>query len=128
MKEPHPHCLHALANPAQPTHIDENKPCFPPSITTHTRSRKRTQLVIVGDPDQLPPVGPGAPLRAAIDAGLLPLVDLRQIFRQSGASAIVRGAHSINMGACVCCVSWNCVYMCGETQQCGCNRARRTQQ
>jgi ATP-dependent exoDNAse (exonuclease V) alpha subunit len=41
-------------------------------------SRRTTQLVIVGDPDQLPPVGPGAPLRAAIDAGLLPLVDLRQ--------------------------------------------------
>jgi exodeoxyribonuclease V alpha subunit len=54
----------------------------------------------VGDPDQLPPVGPGAPLRAAIESGLLPRVDLRQIFRQSSGSAIVRSAHAINQGGC----------------------------
>jgi hypothetical protein len=56
--------------------------------------------MLVGDPDQLPPVGPGAPLRAAIAAGVVPRVDLREIFRQTADSAIVRSAHAINQGGC----------------------------
>eukprot|EP00877_Chromochloris_zofingiensis_P015019 jgi/Chrzof1/9771/Cz04g15060.t1 len=60
------------------------------------------QLVLVGDPDQLPPVGPGAPLRAAIDSGIVPMVDLREIFRQSAESNIVRSAHAINEGTPPC--------------------------
>lgn len=62
-----------------------------------TRSSS-TQLVLVGDPDQLPPVGPGQVLRAAIQCGYIPVVDLRQIFRQAADSAIVRSAHLLNSG------------------------------
>lgn len=56
------------------------------------------RLVMVGDPDQLPPVGPGAVLRAAIKSHVVPVVDLRQIFRQAQGSAIITGAHAINRG------------------------------
>lgn len=56
------------------------------------------QLVLVGDADQLPPVGPGSVLADIISSGAVPVVDLRQIFRQAAQSAIVTGAHAINRG------------------------------
>ncbi|KAK9822626.1 hypothetical protein WJX81_000268 [Elliptochloris bilobata] len=56
------------------------------------------QLVLVGDADQLPPVGPGSVLAAAIAAGAVPVVDLRDIFRQARQSAIVTSAHDIHCG------------------------------
>ncbi len=52
----------------------------------------------VGDSDQLPPVGPGGVLEAAIASGTVPVVDLRQIFRQAQESAIVTSAHAVNCG------------------------------
>src|SRR5690606_2761207 len=53
------------------------------------------RLVIVGDADQLPSVGPGAFLRDLIESGSLPTVRLNEIFRQASQSRIVVGAHRI---------------------------------
>jgi exodeoxyribonuclease V alpha subunit len=57
-----------------------------------------TRLVLVGDVDQLPSVGPGAVLRDVIASGAVPCVRLRQIFRQASRSLIVTNAHRINEG------------------------------
>jgi exodeoxyribonuclease V alpha subunit len=57
-----------------------------------------TRLILVGDVDQLPSVGPGAVLRDIIASGALPCVRLRQIFRQAARSLIVTNAHRINDG------------------------------
>ena len=51
-----------------------------------------------GDVDQLPPVGPGRVLSDAIQSGVIPGVDLRQIFRQAQQSNIVQTAHAVNRG------------------------------
>jgi exodeoxyribonuclease V alpha subunit len=55
-------------------------------------------VVLVGDVDQLPSVGPGTVLRDLIDSGVVRVVRLTHIFRQAGASHIVRAAHAINSG------------------------------
>jgi exodeoxyribonuclease V alpha subunit len=55
-------------------------------------------LVLVGDVDQLPPVGPGQVLRDLIDSEVCPVVRLGEVFRQAQRSAIVRGAHAILRG------------------------------
>lgn len=55
-------------------------------------------LVLVGDVDQLPSVGPGAVLADLIASGLVPLVRLTQVFRQVHQSYIIRAAHSILAG------------------------------
>jgi exodeoxyribonuclease V alpha subunit len=57
-----------------------------------------TRLILVGDVDQLPSVGPGAILRDVIASGALPCVRLRQIFRQAARSLIVTNAHRSNDG------------------------------
>ena len=57
-----------------------------------------THLVLVGDVDQLPPVGPGQVLKDLIDSARVPTVRLRTIFRQREASGIVTNAHRINRG------------------------------
>jgi exodeoxyribonuclease V alpha subunit len=56
------------------------------------------RLVLVGDVDQLPSVGPGAVLRDVIASGRVPTVRLSQIFRQAEGSLIVRNAHRIHDG------------------------------
>ena len=56
------------------------------------------RLVIVGDADQLPSVGPGAFLRDVIESGAVPTVRLEQIFRQAHESRIVVNAHRIHEG------------------------------
>ena len=56
------------------------------------------RLVLVGDADQLPSVGPGNVLRDLIGSGVVPFVRLDHIFRQAGASRIVVNAHRINSG------------------------------
>jgi exodeoxyribonuclease V alpha subunit len=56
------------------------------------------RLVIVGDADQLPSVGPGALLRDIIDSGVVTTVRLNEIFRQAGESRIVQNAHRILAG------------------------------
>ncbi|MBT3267045.1 ATP-dependent RecD-like DNA helicase [Candidatus Poribacteria bacterium] len=55
-------------------------------------------LVLVGDSDQLPSVGPGSVLEDIIDSGVVPVVALDEIFRQAQGSLIVRNAHAINQG------------------------------
>jgi exodeoxyribonuclease V alpha subunit len=55
-------------------------------------------LVLVGDVDQLPPVGPGQVLRALIDSGAVPVARLSSVFRQASESAIVKGAHDVLHG------------------------------
>ncbi|MFN7928933.1 MAG: ATP-dependent RecD-like DNA helicase [Blastocatellia bacterium] len=57
-----------------------------------------TQLILVGDVDQLPSVGPGTVLRDLIEAGTVPLTHLTQIFRQAAQSLIIQNAHRINKG------------------------------
>jgi exodeoxyribonuclease V alpha subunit len=59
---------------------------------------KDTRLVLVGDVDQLPSVGPGAFLRDVIASGAVPCVRLSHVFRQAETSLIVRNAHRINAG------------------------------
>ncbi|MGD0111330.1 MAG: ATP-dependent RecD-like DNA helicase [Armatimonadota bacterium] len=55
-------------------------------------------VVMVGDVDQLPSVGPGSVLRDIIDSGVLPVCRLTHIFRQSAESEIVMNAHRVNQG------------------------------
>ena len=55
--------------------------------------------MLTGDVDQLPPVGPGTVLSAAIESKVIPVVDLRDIFRQAHQSEIVKAAHSVQRGA-----------------------------
>ncbi len=56
------------------------------------------RLVMVGDSDQLPSVSPGNVLKDLIESGLLPVVQLKEIFRQSLESNIVLNAHAIVNG------------------------------
>jgi exodeoxyribonuclease V alpha subunit len=58
----------------------------------------RAALVLVGDVDQLPSVGPGQVLGDIIASGLVPVVRLTEIFRQAAESRIVTNAHRINKG------------------------------
>ncbi|MBQ6831679.1 MAG: ATP-dependent RecD-like DNA helicase [Oscillospiraceae bacterium] len=60
--------------------------------------RPGTRLILVGDPDQLPPVGPGFPFSDMLRAGTLPAVRLTEIFRQAQQSLIVMNAHRVNQG------------------------------
>lgn len=57
-----------------------------------------TRLILVGDVNQLPSVGPGQVLRDVIESGSFPMVVLQKIFRQAGESDIVLNAHRINRG------------------------------
>ena len=56
------------------------------------------RLVMVGDADQLPPVGPGNVFSALIRSQVIPTVRLTEIFRQNEGSKIIRNAHMINRG------------------------------
>ena len=56
------------------------------------------RLILVGDPDQLPPVGPGFPFSDMLRSGTLPAVRLTEIFRQAQESLIVMNAHRVNRG------------------------------
>ncbi|MBT9139914.1 MAG: ATP-dependent RecD-like DNA helicase [Dehalococcoidia bacterium] len=56
------------------------------------------KLVLVGDMDQLPSVGPGNVLRDIIASGAVPVVKLDMVFRQSGESGIIANAHLVNSG------------------------------
>lgn len=58
----------------------------------------KTQLILVGDADQLPPIGPGGVLHSLIASGLVPVIDLREVFRQAAASAIVTSALAVRQG------------------------------
>ncbi len=60
------------------------------------------RLILVGDPDQLPPVGPGFPFHDMLRSGVLPSVRLTEIFRQAQESLIVMNAHRVNRGELPC--------------------------
>ncbi|MEI6232643.1 MAG: ATP-dependent RecD-like DNA helicase [Planctomycetota bacterium] len=55
-------------------------------------------LILVGDVDQLPSVGPGCVLRDIIESGVIPVCRLTEVFRQAAQSAIISNAHRINRG------------------------------
>ena len=59
---------------------------------------QRTRLIFVGDPDQLPPVGPGFPFNDMLRSAQLRCVALTEIFRQAQESLIVMNAHKVNHG------------------------------
>lgn len=59
---------------------------------------ENARLILVGDPDQLPPVGPGCPFSDMIRSGIVPVIRLTEIFRQARESLIVMNAHRINAG------------------------------
>ncbi len=56
------------------------------------------RLILVGDPDQLPPVGPGSVFSDLIRSGAVCVVQLTEIFRQARESLIVMNAHAVNRG------------------------------
>ena len=59
---------------------------------------ERARLILVGDPDQLPPVGPGSPFADCLGSKMLPSIRLTEIFRQAQQSLIVMNAHRVNQG------------------------------
>ena len=59
---------------------------------------RHAALVLVGDVDQLPSVGPGCVLRDVIDSGVVPVCRLTEMFRQAAASRIIANAHRVNRG------------------------------
>ena len=59
---------------------------------------QNARLILVGDPDQLPPVGPGFPFSDMLRSEQLPSVRLTEIFRQAQESLIVMNAHRVNQG------------------------------
>ena len=58
----------------------------------------RTHVVLVGDADQLAPVGAGKPFADLVAALAVPVAELTHIFRQAAGSMIVRGAHAVRHG------------------------------
>lgn len=58
----------------------------------------KARIILVGDPDQLPPVGPGSPFADCLASGALPAIRLTEIFRQAQQSLIVMNAHRVNQG------------------------------
>lgn len=56
------------------------------------------KVILVGDVDQLPAVGPGSVLKDIIRSGVMPVVRLTEVFRQAAESPIVSNAHRINRG------------------------------
>src|SRR5438094_5637199 len=59
----------------------------------------KAALLIVGDIDQLPSVGPGQVLADVISSGAVPVVRLTEVFRQAAQSRIITNAHRINQGS-----------------------------
>ncbi len=57
-----------------------------------------SQLILVGDVDQLPSVGPGTVLRDLIDSRAVPVARLTRVFRQAAESLIIQNAHRLNRG------------------------------
>jgi AAA domain len=60
---------------------------------------EKAAMLIVGDVDQLPSVGPGQVLADVIQSGAVPVVRLTEVFRQAAQSRIITTAHRINQGS-----------------------------
>jgi exodeoxyribonuclease V alpha subunit len=79
--------------------IDESSMIDVPLMSDLLRAVPRhANVILVGDVDQLPSVGPGTVLRDIIDSGAAPVVRLTEIFRQAAGSQIVTNAHRIKNG------------------------------
>ena len=61
--------------------------------------QEKTRLILIGDSDQLPSVGPGSVLKDLIDSGAIPTKMLTEIYRQAAESQIIMNAHKINSGS-----------------------------
>lgn len=84
---------------AQAIIVDEVSMVDIPLMAALLRAMKNEcRLVLVGDPDQLPSVGPGRLSDHLIRSGIVPVVRLTEIFRQAQQSAIIRNAHLVNQG------------------------------
>ena len=57
-----------------------------------------SQVILIGDVDQLPSVGPGSVLRDLIESSVIPFKKLDKVFRQAATSKIISTAHKINQG------------------------------
>ena len=71
---------------------------LPLSVAFFRAVRPGAAVVLVGDADQLPSVGPGTVLNDLIECGEIPVSRLTKIFRQGSGSGIIRAAHEINEG------------------------------
>ena len=60
--------------------------------------QEKTRLILIGDSDQLPSVGPGSVLKDLIDSGAISTRKLTEIYRQAAESQIIMNAHKINSG------------------------------
>lgn len=79
--------------------VDEMSMVDVPLMASLLRALKNgCRLVLVGDPDQLPSVGPGQLFDHLIRSEQIPMVRLTEIFRQAQASAIVMNAHAVDEG------------------------------
>ena len=79
--------------------VDESSMLDLPLACALVRALPRhAALVLVGDVDQLPSVGPGSVLKDIIASGSFPVTMLNEIFRQTGGSSIVVNAHAVNRG------------------------------
>jgi len=67
-------------------------------MTNIIKAAKNIPVIMVGDVDQLPSVGPGQVLADLIGSGVVPVTRLTQVFRQAAGSLIIRNAHNINRG------------------------------
>lgn len=84
---------------AQAIIVDEVSMVDIPLMAALLRAMKNEcRLVLVGDPDQLPSVGPGRLFDHLIRSEVVPVVRLTEIFRQAQESAIIRNAHVVNEG------------------------------
>ena len=71
---------------------------LPLSVAFFRAVRPGAAVILVGDADQLPSVGPGTVLNNLISSGEIPVSRLTRIFRQGSGSGIIRAAHEINSG------------------------------
>jgi len=79
--------------------IDETSMVDLPLANQTVRTIPRhAALILVGDVDQLPSVGPGCVLRDIIESGVIPVCRLTEVFRQAAQSAIISNAHRVNHG------------------------------
>lgn len=79
--------------------LDEMSMVDVPLMHAFLRAVKRgARVILAGDADQLPSVGPGNVLRDMISSEMIPVIRLEQIFRQAQESLIVTNAHRINRG------------------------------
>lgn len=78
--------------------IDESSMIDIYLMTSIMKAAQKVPVILVGDVDQLPSVGPGQVLSDIIASGAVPVTRLTQVFRQAAGSLIIRNAHNINRG------------------------------